>query len=75
MFFREGFGEKEVTEIICNIMYFYQGGIEYTTLMKLPIPKLIELQKNAEKINNSMKKEMDRANKKSESQSKMSRRR
>ena len=55
-------------------MYFYQGGLDYKTLMSLPIPKLFELKRNAERIVKEEKENINKEKSKAQSFSRSPRR-
>lgn len=43
--------DSKIEELICNLAYFYKGSASFDWLESQPIPKLIRLNKQAEKIN------------------------
>lgn len=47
--------DSKIEELICNLAYFYKGSASFDWLESQTIPKLIYLNKQAEKINKRMK--------------------
>tara|TARA_R110000744_G_C18970433_1_gene518040 strand:- start:82 stop:246 length:165 start_codon:yes stop_codon:yes gene_type:complete len=47
--------DSKLEGLICNLAYFYKGSASFEYLESLPIPKLLRLNKEANKINESMK--------------------
>ena len=47
---------SKLESLICNLAYFYKGSASMDWLESQPIPKLIRLQKEAEKINKQLEK-------------------
>jgi len=43
-----------VFRLICNLAYFYKGAASFEWLENQTVPKLIEMNKQAEKINKAM---------------------
>ena len=46
----------ELESLICNLAYFFKGSASMDWLESQPIPKLLRLQKEAEKINKQLEK-------------------
>lgn len=53
-----GFTHNKVSieSIICNLGYFYKGSASFDWLESQPITKILRLQKEAEKINKQLEK-------------------
>jgi hypothetical protein len=48
--------DSRLESLICNLAYFYKGSASFEWLENQPIPKLLKLQKEAEKINKQLEK-------------------
>jgi hypothetical protein len=48
--------DSKLETIICNLAYFYKGSASMDWLESQSIPKLLRLQKEAEKINKQLEK-------------------
>ncbi len=46
----------KVERVSCDIVYFYQGGVDLAWLEQQPIPKLLRIQKEAIRISKEMNK-------------------
>jgi len=53
--------DEEIKYLFCQLMEFYNGGISYNELKCMPMPEVLELYKNALKIQEEIKRQTQRS--------------
>jgi hypothetical protein len=51
---------EQITYLICQLAEFYNGSVGYNELQHMPLPEVLELYKNAMKIQEEIKRETQR---------------
>ena len=53
--------ERSCYELICNLVKWGEGGVQYDSLMSMPFDEILNLHTQANRINKETKEAMDRA--------------